>query len=110
MAVLLGVVLRVFAAGLYAGFRLVDGVADFVLALRIEISWEFLAVALFLIWCKKGGQFAVLLTLGVIAWLEWGTEGGAVLLALGWSDLRGNTSLADLDIAVTELRIARDKK
>ncbi len=89
MAVLLGALLRIFAAVIYALFLVVDKLADVALALRLEVSWEFLAVGLFLIVYGRGGQLAVVVTLGFIAWLEWGAPGAPPILALEWGGLPG---------------------
>ena len=43
-----------------------------------------LVVALILVWSRKGGQLAVLLTAAIIAWLKWGGLGSGPLLSLEW--------------------------
>ncbi len=52
------------------------------------MSVEFLVIAFGLLWYGRLGQLTVVVTVLVIAWLEFGPKDSSPLLALGWSDLR----------------------
>ena len=92
MALLRGLVIRTVAQLLLLAARLLDVVADFVLVLQVQVSVEFLVIAFGLLWYGRFGQLTVVVTVLLIAWLEFAPADSSVLLTLGWSDLRRGNS------------------
>jgi hypothetical protein len=72
MAVLVSSVLHFVGAVLSLLGGICANLGTFLEKFPVEVSWELLGVTLFLIWYGRGGLWVAVVSVCVIAWLEFG--------------------------------------